>query len=68
MSTELLTEQTVVAYLVEKAIISAADAAEVEVLTWNRDVNAAKNILMLTMFQMQGLARPLIFTNSVQLK
>ena len=36
--------------------------------TWNRDVNAAKNILMLTMFQMQGLARPLIFTNSVQLK
>ena len=33
MSTELLTEQTVVAYLVEKAIISAADTAEVEVLT-----------------------------------
>ena len=33
MSTELLTEQTVVAYLVEKKIISAADIAEVEVLT-----------------------------------
>ena len=27
--------------------------------TWNRDVNAAKNILNLTLLQMQGLPRPL---------
>ena len=33
MSTELLTEDTVVAYLIEKGIISATDKAEVEVLT-----------------------------------
>ena len=33
MSTELLTEDTVVAYLIEKGIISTTDKAEVEVLT-----------------------------------
>jgi 5-methylthioribose kinase len=33
MSTELLTEQTVVFYLIEKGVISATDQAEVEVLT-----------------------------------
>lgn len=33
MSTELLTEDTVVAYLIDKGIISATDKAEVEVLT-----------------------------------
>ena len=33
MSTELLTEDTVVAYLIDKGIFSAADKAEVEVLT-----------------------------------
>ena len=33
MSTELLTEDSVVAYLIDKGIISAADKAEVEVLT-----------------------------------
>ena len=33
MSTELLTEDTVVAYLIEKKVISATDQAEVEVLT-----------------------------------
>jgi 5-methylthioribose kinase len=33
MSTELLTEETVVAYLIEKEVISATDQAEVEVLT-----------------------------------
>jgi len=33
MTTELLTEETVVAYLIEKEVISATDQAEVEVLT-----------------------------------
>jgi 5-methylthioribose kinase len=33
MSTELLTEDTVVAYLIDKGIITATDKAEVEVLT-----------------------------------
>ncbi len=33
MTTELLTEETVVAYLIEKEVISANDFAEVEVLT-----------------------------------
>jgi 5-methylthioribose kinase len=33
MSTDLLTEQTVVSYLIEKGVISATDQAEVEVLT-----------------------------------
>jgi 5-methylthioribose kinase len=33
MSTELLTEDTVVSYLIDKGIISTADKAEVEVLT-----------------------------------
>ena len=33
MTTELLTEETVVAYLIEKEVISATDFAEVEVLT-----------------------------------
>ena len=33
MSTELLTADTVIAYLIEKQIISASDQAEVEVLT-----------------------------------
>jgi 5-methylthioribose kinase len=33
MSTELLTEDTVLTYLIEKGIISASDQAEVEVLT-----------------------------------
>ncbi|NBU93250.1 MAG: aminoglycoside phosphotransferase family protein [Actinobacteria bacterium] len=33
MSTELLTEETVVAYLIDKGVISAAEWAEVEVLT-----------------------------------
>ena len=33
MTTELLTEDTVVAYLIEKKVISATDQAEVEVLT-----------------------------------
>ncbi|MSY58282.1 MAG: phosphotransferase, partial [Actinobacteria bacterium] len=33
MSTELLTEDTVLSYLIEKEIISATDEAEVEVLT-----------------------------------
>jgi len=33
MSTELLTEESVVAYLIEKEVISATDFAEVEVLT-----------------------------------
>ena len=35
--------------------------------TWNRDVNAAKNILMLTLRLMQGLRRPAVFTRSVRL-
>lgn len=29
--------------------------------TWNRDVNAAKNILMLMLFQVKGYARPGVF-------
>ncbi len=33
MSTELLTEDTVLSYLIEKGIITAKDQAEVEVLT-----------------------------------
>lgn len=34
--------------------------------TWNRDVNAAKNILHLTLLQIQGLSRPEIFTRNVK--
>jgi aminoglycoside phosphotransferase (APT) family kinase protein len=33
MSADLLTEQTVLSYLIEKGVISAKDQAEVEVLT-----------------------------------
>ena len=32
--------------------------------TWNRDINASRNILMLFQFEIQGISRPLIFCRS----